>query len=356
MSGSTRARHPRAYGWRDFDQEVVGGLVDNDARFINRRAGGSIASPLLGHYDTQLAWKDDNFKKGSVPVGDPPVSFRSAPTYVLERPIDNAIAGRELIAEAIAGRWGNPEATRFGNESSEAALTWNTFRSLQEAGRLGAVVSVLTGYEPAAEPELFTWGRRITLDATTEWEELGATLDALEPDVTQHVAPDVCMHVAGFGWVVIEARFGPSSDAFDDAASVEEFLAGYGPACPGLFDEERIRTTRLRDVPPVLLHTLAIARSLRAAGERAIVIALVRESDTADLERRIDRCLAATADVMFHRVTWESLYRALDPADLALVSLRDYLESKSYGLRPAFALHDETAGPAIPGAQHQPGT
>ena len=123
-----------AHGWGDFDQEVVEGLVENDSRFINRRAGGWIASPLLGHYDSRLPWRDDNFKKGSVPVGDPPVSFRAAPTYVLERPLDNAIAGRELIADAIAGRWGNPEATRFGNESSEGALTWNVFRALQETG------------------------------------------------------------------------------------------------------------------------------------------------------------------------------------------------------------------------------
>jgi hypothetical protein len=341
VSEAEGAQARRAFGWSDFDQEVVEGLAENDSRFINRRAGGWIASPLLGHYDNQLPWKDDNFKKGSVPVGDPPVSFRAAPTYVLERPLDNAIAGRGLITEAIAGRWGNPEATRFGNESSEAALSWNVFRSLQEAERLRIVANVLTGFEPAVEPELFYWGRRITLDAATVWDQLAAMLDELEPGVTQHVAPDVCLHVPGFGWVVIEASFGPSSDAFDDAASVEEFLAGYGHACPGLFDDERVRTTRLRDVPPVLLRTLAIAHLLRADGERAAVIALVRESDTADLERRIDRCLAGSADVGFHRVTWESLYRALDPADPALAALRDYLENKSFGLRPAFALADQ---------------
>ena len=137
MRARARTTHRGAFGWSDFDQEVVEGLVENDSRFINRRAGGWIASPLLGHYDSRLPWKDDNFKKGSVPVGDPPVSFRAAPTYVLERPLDNVIAGRELIADAVAGRWGNPEATRFGNESSEGALTWNVFRTLQESGRLG---------------------------------------------------------------------------------------------------------------------------------------------------------------------------------------------------------------------------
>lgn len=334
---------PRAYGWRDFDQEVVEGLVDNDARFINRRAGGWIASPLLGHYDNQLPWKDGNFKKGSVPVGDPPVSFRAAPTYVLEHPLDNVIAGRELITDAVEGRWGNPEATRFGNESSEGALTWNVFRSLQEAGRLGVAAGTLGGFDPAAEPELFFWSRHITLGAAGVWDELATTLARLEPDATQHVEPDVCLHAPGLGWIVIEASFGPSSDAFDDAAGVEEFLGRYAAACPGLFDEERIRTTRLRDVPPLLLRTLAIAHSLRADGEQAVVVALVRERDTADVERRVDRCLTGTADVGFRRITWETLYRALDPADPVLGPLRDYLEEKSFGLRPAFALDGDDA-------------
>ena len=341
MSETEGTGVPRAHGWRDFDPEVVEGLVENDSRFINRRAGGWIASPLVGHYDNQLAWKDDNFKKGSVRVGDPPVSFRAAPTYVLERPLDNVIIGSDLIADAVAGRWGNPEATRFGNESSEGALTWNVFRSLQEANRLGVAAGALAGFEPTTEPELFFWGRRITIAAATVWDDLAATLAKLEPDPTQHVEPDVCLHVPGFGWIVIEASFGSGSDAFDDPARVDAFLELYATACPGLFAEETIRKTRLRDIPPLLLRTIAVAHSLRAAGEPALVVALVRESDTADVERRIGRCLADTADVRFRRVTWEALYRALDPADPALGLLRQYLEEKSFGLRPAFALQDD---------------
>ena len=44
----------------------------------------------------------------------------------------------------------------------------------------------------------------------------------------------------------------------------------------------------------------------------------------------------------FRRVTWESLYAALDPDDDVLAPLRAYLENKSYGLRPAFALATRT--------------
>ena len=124
-----------------------------------RATAGSL-SPLVGHYDNQLAWKDDNYKKGSVPAGDPPVSFRAAPTYVLER------AARQLHRRARADRRGDRrhvgpprgepprerderrradveraplrtcEAGRLGNETSEGALTWNVLRSCRR--RIGS--------------------------------------------------------------------------------------------------------------------------------------------------------------------------------------------------------------------------
>jgi hypothetical protein len=317
----------RAFGWRDFDQEVVEGLVENDSRFINRRSNGWIASPLVGHYDNRLAWKDDNFKKGSVPAGDPPVSFRAAPTYVLERPIDNFIAGRQLIAEAIAGRWGHAEATRLGNETSEGALTWNVFRSLQEAGQLRVVASALAEAEPAAEPELGFWGRRIGRVQAEHWPALAG-------------GPDACLRVPAWGWILIDPRFGGGTETLADTAAAEAWIAEHSPSAPGLFDDDAIRRVRVKDIPHRALETVGFAHGLKADGEQAIVVALVRSSESADLERRVGRCLADSADVGFRRATWESLYAALDPADPGLAPLRAYLEDKSYGLRPAFALHD----------------
>ena len=322
-TGSTRA-----HGWREFDQEVVEGLVENDSRFINRRSSGWIASPLVGHYDNRLAWKDDNYKKGSVPAGDPPVSFRAAPTYVLERPVDNFIAGRPLIAEAIAGRWGHPEAGRLGNETSEGALTWNVFRSLQEAGRLHVAAQALAATEIDAEPELGFWARRIEQAQAEPWAALQG-------------GPDACLRVPGWGWVLIDARFGGGVDTLGDAAAAESWIEEYSIAAPGLFDVDAIRRVRVKDFPHRTLRTIAFAHQLRADGEQALVVALVRTSESADLEHWVGRCLADTADVGFRRVTWESLYAALDPADAALAPLRDYLENKSYYLRPAFTLNDD---------------
>ena len=301
-----------AYGWQDFDPEVVAGLVENDSRFVNRRTGGWIACPLSGHFGEELAWQEDNYRKGSVLHGNPPASFRAAPTYVLERPLDNFLVGRNLIAEGIAGRWGNSEAPRLGNENSEGALAWNVMRSLQEAARLSVAACVLAGLEAAHEPDLFFWGQRIAIDHADAWTELQSLRDELEQGLAQPmIEPDACLHVPGFGWLVIEASFGPSAEGVDDPARIEAFLERYAAACPGLFDEDAIRKVKLREFPLLLLRTITLAHKLRAEGEQAVVVALVRESDPAAVERTVGRCLAETADVGFRRVTWESLYGAL---------------------------------------------
>jgi len=331
--------HP--YGWRDFDAEIVEGLAENDSRFISRRAGGWIACPLNGHYDTKLPWREDNHRKGSVPAGDPPASFRASPTYVLQDPLDNVIAGRDLIAEAVSGGWGRTEAARLGNETSEAALAWNVLRSLQELGELDRAARVLAEVEPRAEPELLFWERRIEQGATAPWAAIAALREELDPGATRASGPDAGLHIPGWGWILIDVKFGGGSDLLDDPAGVEAWLARFAIPCPGLFDVEAIRNARPRDFPHELLATIALAHRLRAEEEQAVVVALARESELVGVEKWVGRCLAESADVAFRRVTWESLYRALDPTDPKLEPLRAYLENKSYGLRPAFALQEE---------------
>ena len=331
----------RAYGWPDFDAEVVDGLVENDARFINRRADGWIACPLVGHYDDQLRWKDDNYRKGSVPCGDPPASFRAAPTYVLEDALDNFIVGRDLIQEAITGRWGRAaEAGRLGNESSDAAVAWNVLRSLQEVGSLGIAARVLGDAETLTEPELTFWGQHLEQGRAEAWAELETIRNELEPGLTLQTEPDASLHIPGWGWVLIEARLGSGTGVYDDPSHVDAWLERYAAACPGVFDDEAIRGVKLREFPQQLLRLVALAHRLKGLGEHATVVSLVRENDPTAIEKWVGRCLAETADVGFRRATWEALYRALDPDDTRLEPLRRYLESKSYGLRPAFALQE----------------
>ena len=319
-----------AYGWRDFDQEVVEGLVENDSRFIDRRGNGWILSPLLGHYDTRLPWKDDNYKRGSVPAGDPPVSFRAAPTYVLEHPLDNIIAGREVIAEAVAGAWRHGEAGRLGNETSEGAVTWNVLRSLQEAGRLGVAASAFTARSVDTEPALGFWGRR----------------DRARP------RPAVARRAGRPRRVPPPPRVGLDADR-----RPLRRWHGDAPRCRGHRGVARallgVRTRPLRrrsapagssqGSPPPSSRRLRSPigsghrRSGRAGGRRR-----------ARSRERVRRSRAAGRPLPCgnRRRRVPSLHvgvalRHPRPGRRCLAPLRAYLENKSYGLRPAFGLPDE---------------
>ncbi len=140
--------------------------------------------------------------------------------------------------------------------------------------------------------------------------------------------------------MLIEATFGSGTEVYDDPAGIEAWLERYSTSCPGVFDDEAIRSTKPREFPQRLLRNVAFAHRLKGDGEHAAVVALVRENDRTDVERSVGRCLAETVDVGIRRATWESLYRALDPDEAGLRQLRLYMENKSYGLRPAFALDE----------------
>ena len=99
-----------------------------------RRSGKSVDAPcpFKGHHSHRLPWRPGGYRKGTEFHGVPPVSFRVSPTYVLEHASDNFIVAPELLGQ-LAGK---AETWRLGNENSEDALSFNVFRSLQEAGAL----------------------------------------------------------------------------------------------------------------------------------------------------------------------------------------------------------------------------
>ena len=118
------------YGWKDFDPEVVFGFAAGHLEFMVRDRAGWMTCPLVGHRREQLSWQDGNHRKGAVAHGDPAVSFRVSPTYVLSDPLDNFVTGHTLVGEMLTGVWGKAETYRLGNEHSEDALTWNVFHGL----------------------------------------------------------------------------------------------------------------------------------------------------------------------------------------------------------------------------------
>src|SRR5205823_5059763 len=120
------------YSWENFDQERVRRIRRREPGVADTSPGGGMLCPLVEHGEW-LDWVDGSARKGTIWHGSPELRFHASPTYVLREPIHNFIAGQRLIQEALDGKWKKAETHRLGNENSEDALTWNVFRSLQEA-------------------------------------------------------------------------------------------------------------------------------------------------------------------------------------------------------------------------------
>ena len=327
-----------APGWPDFDADVVAKLRRGDPAAINKARGGGMRCPLAGH-DEWLRWHSDDYTRGTRPHGEPSLSFRVSPTYILDDPLENFIAGRELVAGALGGEWKKAETFRLGYENSEDAVSWNVFRSLQEAGQLSRAALVLAGVERDSEPELMLWGRRIDLDTTAPTPEIQQALDTLEPTHAQQTEPDVVLRVPDWGWIFIEAKLSsPTSTYAGKPAKLKAWRQRYADPMPGLFDATALESADPKTFPEQLLRNVAVANSVRKDGEQAIVVALVRHRYAKAVSEWGVDYMGPDAPVATHSVTWEQLYAALPPDDERVSSVRNYLETKSVGLLRAFHL------------------
>jgi hypothetical protein len=310
-------------GWSAFHPQAVDEL---------RRSANSADAPcpFKGHVSHRLPWRPGGYWNGTEFHGDPPVSFRVSPTYVLEHKRDNFIIGHELIGQ-LAGK---AETWRLGNENSEDALSFNVFRSLQEAGALGEAAQLLAGVDVTTEPELIVWGRRLDRASTHPVAELRAALTGLERWPGHKTEPDVILRVPDWGWIFIEAKLAsPTSTLKGKPQKLKEWGHVYGGS--GIFDLAAIGAADPASLPEQLLRNVAVAHRV-ASHERAAVVALVRHVYANSVKAWAAGYL--TDDSIFTGwATWEQLY-GLTEARKELAGVRDYMGDKSVNLQPAFAL------------------
>lgn len=325
--------------WGEFDQAVAEGIRRNDPSCVDKSPDGGLKCPLVGHdHDGLLPWQDGGYRHGTQPDTDHSFSFRVSPTFIYSDPLDNFIAGRDLMNQAINGEWGKADPDRFDHENSEDALSWNVFRSLQEAGQLPLAVNLLTGLDVAGEPDLIFWGRRIPRQGTDSEpsHELSAALADLEPTLTRHTEPDIVLHLPDWGWLFIEAKFGSENPTYAGKPErVAEWTGRYSDSCPGLFDEQALHSADAKTFPQQILRNIAVASKVRGPGDKARVVSLVPRKKQTDIEQTVKGYLEADAPVDFEQASWEGLYEAL-PDDEGLAPLRRYMEEKSAGLGRAF--------------------
>jgi len=82
-------------GWSAFHPDRVDEL---------RRSANSpdAPCPFKGHDHHRLPWRSAGYRQGTSFHGDPPVSFRVSPTYVLENPrLKRIVAGQALDIDGL---------------------------------------------------------------------------------------------------------------------------------------------------------------------------------------------------------------------------------------------------------------
>lgn len=330
-------------GWTDFDPAAVQALKRGSMDAVDKTRGGGLRCPLKGH-DHWLRWLDGNYRRGTEPHEDLGVSFRVSGTFVHADPLDNFVAGRELIAAGIAGEWNKAETWRLGNEQSEDALSWNVFRLLQEAGELRAVASVLAGIDLHGEPRLILWGRLIEINATSRVPAIGRVLDELESDLSQQTEPDVVLHAPGEAWVFIQAKFTSRTDTYAKTPDrVPGWVERYGGA-PGVFHEESLTDADARTFPQQLLRNVAVAHAIAGVSERSAVVSLTRRGPERGIEASVRSYLDTRWQDRFRAASWEDLYEAFSERP-RFEQLADYMERKSAGLEAAFQMGRDRATP-----------
>ncbi len=328
-----------AYGWHHFDQERVRAIRKGSPTALTRGPGGGLRCPFRDHEPHFLPWRGGNPWNGTEHHGDPPLSFRSTGTFILEDPLDNVIVDPQLIAGAIRREWGKADTRRFGWERSEDAVSWNVFRSLQRVGLLPWLVERLVGVANSS-PILSLWGTEIWVDGVSPWQALAEVRAHVEPGYAIPTEPDIALHVPGWGDILIEAKVGSGMSRRKNESALEAFASHYAKAAPCLLDREKILAVGYRRVPEQLLRNLAYACKLaERAGTRGHVAALVRDGEAEDIEERVAACLVNPNNpcVTFSRFSWESIYAGLDRSKANVAPLVTFFEDKSLYMSPAFA-------------------
>ena len=283
------------YGWSDFDPEVVAGLIEGHPEHMVKRREGGMTCPLVEHKREWLHWQDGNYAQGTEPHGSPEVSFRVSPTYILSDPRDNFIAGADLIAKILDGSSGKAETSRLGHENSEDALTWNVFRSMQEARLLHALTPLLCDCREPVEPALYLWGapdrrERDRAVRAARRSAPGIRADASSADRTRRRAA-----VARLGLGVCRGQVRISGDnraQRGEDGSLASPLRGQG-AASHRSRQDRGRWATTNKFPEQLLRNAVFASWIAArTDENAHVVLLARKREITPVEDWLADCMA----------------------------------------------------------------
>ena len=271
---------------------------------------------------------------------------RSSQTYTYPDVKRNIIASPEQFARRIVRHPFKYESHRLGSERSEDALSWNVFRSLQEAGCLSSLARLITGDQIAVEPFLYLWGICTTDDDFMPWDLLIAARKRFEANLPVDrpmTEPDIALHLPGRYLILIEAKFTSANTYYargvrkdNRSLTMDELV--------GLYQDRRLKMLDLRKAEAAeriyqqLWRNVTFAEWM--AGDdhprtKAFHVNLVRQGYDEASAKEFHGLVHPEFKDRFQQLTWEQVYGLFrDNSDLTM--MRRYLETKSAGLRPAF--------------------
>jgi hypothetical protein len=271
----------------------------------------------------------------------------SSGTYSYANVRRNIIADPEIVASGSLGHAGKFETGRFGQERSEDALSWNVFRSLQDASLLHEVAALMTGERFSREPNLYLWGIRLTGDGLEQWGLLTAARRRFEGNLPVRrplTEPDIALHLPGEYLILIEAKFtsantfyikGPRCRPAD--LTVDELLTFYRDPALHILDwdaadcRQRIHYQLWRNM--VFAEWMAHEEN---HATRAYHVNLVRAGFEEQVAAEFGGLLRNDFQGRFKRATWEELYGLACGQRDRLGLLCQYMETKTQKLKKAF--------------------
>ena len=261
----------------------------------------------------------------------------------------NLIADADYFERHIRRHPFKYEAHRFGQERSEDALTWNVFRSLQNARLLNRVVELCTGIRVDREPRLFLWGLELKADGVEPWDLLLRARERFESDLPVNrpkTEPDIAIHLPGVYLLLIEAKFCSPNGTYDRDKktklfdlTIDQFVQIYRDASLKILDFDAI--ARKDRVFYQLHRNMLFAEymaALEGASTQAFHANLVRAIHADDSCEEFLGVIRPDHRHRFERITWEQIYSIAHDAGASCQDLCRYMAHKTQNLKPAFQI------------------
>lgn len=262
----------------------------------------------------------------------------------------NFIVDADLAATRVMGNPLKYESHRLGLEKSEDALTWNVFRSFQKAGCLHSIAEHITGKKVGQEPQLFLWGLNISDDSFGLWDLLNLARVRFEsrlPVKRPHTEPDIVLLLPGSYLIFIEAKFtspnpyyvdGPRRDA--TSLTKTELVEIYWEQ--GLKTCDPLLAKQAKQIPYQLWRNMIFSEylSVQLRDTEPFLVNLVREA--ANNQTAFHNLMFPEYRHRFVVQEWTSLPEI--QTNEKLLDLRAYLDNKTAGLQPAFAVGPNYSG------------